>query len=388
MQHEITHEILENICFFIGQECHAQGQGAKAEYWYNQALRLSPDNPELHYALSYICSDQKRFEEAALHSTYAMKGKHGSIAQYNRALALLMVGKYKQGFIDYDARLDFDLNRQSRIARFGDIPYWEGQPCDVLYITGEQGYGDIFQFCRYVPLVAAKFNVKKIYFDVPEDCRELLAHNFNSETVEVVSPGVLPRIDYQIQLVSLCRLFETQLDNIPPLLLKTNKEIDLKVPKGINVGLCWSGRKADHDLQVTEWNNRRSIELKKLEPLLSIEGINFISLQVGPKAQDIGDFPRICQIRLKDWSDTARLLDDLDLFVTVDSGPAHLAGAMHVPTILLNHASPCWRWLLEGKHTPWYTENLMQIRQKTDGDWTPVIAELETRLRFMRMQAA
>lgn len=375
---------LVDICFLNGQQFQAAKQYQSAEYWYNRALQFDPENTEIHYALSYICSEQKRFEECAVHSTYAMKGRHGSIAGYNRALALLMLGKYKQGFIDYDQRLDFDLNSTSRRQRFGDLPYWSGESCDTLFISGEQGYGDIFQFSRYIPLVAEKFNVKKVYFEVPADCQKLFSSNFNSPSVEVVAQGPLPKIDYHIQLASLPRVFDTRIDTIPPLKLDPDCVVPSIMPKnrgGFYVGLVWSGRVADHDMQVTEWNNRRSIALEQLRPILKVKDVSFVSLQVGGKIDpEPKDFPKIEKPLIRNWSDTATILSSLDLLITIDSGVAHLAGAMQIPTWLLNHKSTCWRWLLSGPYTPWYTKNLEIFRQIEDFKWGSVIDEVAGRL--------
>lgn len=369
MEAAAENSCLVDVCFFIAQECHAKQQYQKAEFWYERALKLDPENSEIHYALSYICTAQKRFEEAAVHSTYAMRGLHGSIAQYNRALCLLMLGKYKQGFVDYDARLDFSLNRDSRIQRFGSIPYWKGQACETLFVSGEQGYGDIFQFSRYVPLIAKKFQVRNVIFEVPADCQSLFAYNLNNENTTVVSPGPLPKIDYHVQLVSLCRIFDTRLDTIPLIYIRAQPEYVKKWShiKGA-IGLVTSGRKAENDIQVTEWNNRRSVPIERLQSILSFP-LNYFFFED--------------DVDIKSWSDTAGIMANLDLMITVDTGPAHLAGAMHIPTWILQHGSPCWRWMLEGEHTPWYTENLTQFRQKVDGDWTPVIEQVEERLRDM-----
>lgn len=369
---DLASETLLDVCFFIAQECHANGQSVKAEYWYERALKFDPENSDLHYALAWLACDKKDYNAAVAHFTYAMNGGHSSIAQYHRGLALLMLDKYKQGFIDYDSRLDFDLNKNSRIARFGNIPYWMGEDCDVLFVSGEQGYGDIFQFSRYVPLITKNFNVKKVVFDVPEDCAELFAYNFNSDGVEVRAVGPLPKIDYHIQLVSLCRLFDTRVDSIPTLKLNPQPKYVKKWEclRGC-VGFVMSGRKADHDMMVTEWNDRRSINLEEMFPVLET-GIRPYFFE--------GDR------QIKSWSDTAGIMANLDLMISVDTGPAHLAGAMQIPTWVLQHASPCWRWKLEGPHTPWYTNNLVQFRQKVDGDWKPVIEEMACRLREIVVQ--
>lgn len=364
---------LVDVCFFLAQECHAKGQYDKAEYWYERALKFDPANPDIHQAMSYIAVEKKDFNAVVAHATHAMP-KFGALAQYERALALLMLGKYKQGFTDYDARLEFPYNKTQREKRFGDLPYWMGEDCNTLFVCGEQGFGDIFQFSRYVPLIKSMFNVKHVIFEVPKSCVELFAYNFKHvEVVPLHEP--LPKIDYHIQLISLCRLFDTRLGTIPPLELKADpKYVDKwKIVKGC-VGFVLNGRKDEGDLQVSEWNARRSITREQIKPVLEKDIVPFFF-------EDNMD-------SIKSWADTAGIMANLDLLISIDTGPIHLAGAMQIPAWLLQHRSPCWRWGLSGDHTPWYTEQLTQFRQKDDGDWVPVIDNVVERLEFEKRKAA
>lgn len=377
---------LLDVCFFIGQELHARGQNERAEYWYNRALKFNPEEPEVHHALSYLATEKKDFNAVVAHSTHAMKGSNGNLAQYNRALALLMLGKYKQGFIDLDARLHFDITERYVYDRFGDLLRWDGGDCDILYVVSEQGYGDIFQFCRYVPLITERFNVKKVIFEVSKECHRLLSYNFNSDKVEVIPlPEKIPKIDAYVCLLSLAKIFDTRITTIPPLLLKSPGKTQT-LGKNLKVGLVWSGRDAYGDVQIKEWNERRSLTLEQLDPILSIPGIDFISLQLGSAAREADNYSNITKVKLNNWSDTACWMEGLDLLITIDSGPAHLGGAMQIPVWLLQHASPCWRYGLHGDHTPWYTDKLTQFRQKQDGDWVPVIEKITQKLHNLVWQ--
>lgn len=373
-------DILANIAFFIAQECHAAEQYEKAAFWYQQVLRLEPDNAEVHYALSYIAAQDGYFKEAIMHCSQAMNSTfntHRMVSHYNRGLLRLMLKDYIGGFEDYDARLEFPLNKTSRVARFGNLPYWKGEPCKVLHISGEQGFGDIFQFSRYLPLIKDKFDVEKIFFEVPLTLKELFAYNYrNHPEIEVVSGYWNPVADYHIQLVSLARVFGTTYEMVPPIKLEANKEWRFANNK-FRIGYVHSGRTAPNDMQVMEWHRRRSIDERLFASIWDGLDIEAISLQ-----------PEL-NTKIKDWSDTAALINACDLIIAVDSGPIHLAIGLGKSVWLLNHKMTCWRWELEGSKTVWYGDNLEILRQEKDGDWAPVIAEAKEKLhKLVALKAA
>lgn len=388
-------EILRDLCHFTAQECDAasfrceqagekiaaENQRMKAEFWYSKALVLDPENSEINYAMSYIASDKLDFASCIKHSTFAMNSAHAEhkiMSQYNRGLALLMLKDYKGGFEDYDARLQIPLNKSSRIARFGDLPYWKGEQCETLHVSGEQGFGDIFQFSRYVPLLKHKFGVRKILFEVPKSLLSFYTYNFQSyPEIEVVSEKWHPQVDYHIQLVSLCRVFGTSYDTVPPIKLRAEpsyvaKWRDPSCSK-FKIGFFYSARTTDNDLQVAEWNKRREIDEQSFHRIF--EGLDIEPVAITPDLNP----------DIKNWSDTAGLISNMDLIIGIDSGPIHLSAALGVPTLLLNHAKTCWRWNLSGYSTPWYGENLRILRQEKEYDWMPVIKEgnqyLQTILR-------
>lgn len=393
---DVSSEILTDVCFFIAQECDAAAyrmegreqeiQDMKAEFWYQQALRLAPHNPEIHYAMSYATARRGDFAKAILHCTEAMKSRHPEhaiVSHYNRALLKLMLNDYAGGFEDYEARLEFPLNKELRRKRFGDLPYWRGEPCKTLIVTGEQGFGDIFQFCRYVPLIKDFFPVEKIFFEVPESMHALMRYNFrNQREIEVISGQENPAVDYHIQVVSLAHLFGTKLVTVPPIHLNAEAlYIEKWRPKDrskLLVAFNYSARKSDADMQVLEWNRRREIDPEQFMKIFT--GLPVLAVPMQPELNP----------DLKTWSDTAGMLANMDLVISIDSGPVHLAAALGVPTWLLNHQKTCWRWQLSGEHTPWYGDNLTILRQGKDVKWEPVIIEANRRLRelILKREAA
>lgn len=363
-----------NDYFNAGQVAHSEKQYKLAEELYNQALTIEPDNPETHYALGYICTTECRYEEAAVHFTYAMNGDDRDIAQYNRALCLLSLGKYKQGFHDYEARLNLEVNKKSILNHCRSIPKWSGQSCNSLYVISEQGFGDIIQFSRFVKTIKC---VNKIYFAVPDSIYSLMAFNFNSASIEVVKAESVIETDYYIPLISLANILPCTPSSLPELTLKAEPEYIEKWAQSfpardeaLRIAICYSGRESKDDPQVIEWNNRRSISLEHIKSILEV-------------------IPKVCCVPLKPelnpdiktWSDTAAIIENADLVISIDSGPVHLAAAMGKPVYMLNHKHTCWRWNLTGYTTPWYKNNLRIFRQKDEGNWWSPINELKEELK-------
>ena len=145
---------------------------------------------------------------------------------------------------------------------------------------------------------------------------------------------------------------------------------------GLKVGLAWAGNSRLHNAQHAAIGARRSIALARLAPILSVRGCSFFSLQKGPAAAEQRDgawhLRDFCD-EWRDFSDTAAVVANLDLVISVDTAVVHLAGALGKPVWLLNRHDSCWRWLLERSDSPWYS-SLRQFRQPAPGEWQPVIA--------------
>ena len=152
---------------------------------------------------------------------------------------------------------------------------------------------------------------------------------------------------------------------------------------GLRVGLCWAGGRFNLGQIVVD--RRRSITLDALAPLGDVSGVQFISLQKGPPAAQAARPPRGMELHdftedLHDFADTAALIDNLDLVISVDTAVAHLAGALGKPVWLLNRFDTCLRWLRNRDDSPWYP-SLRQFRQPTPGDWPSVISRAQDALQ-------
>jgi tetratricopeptide (TPR) repeat protein len=318
-------------------------------------------------------------------------------ALWNRSLVLLCKGEYELGWREYEVRLKLGNSEAfyetERLKAF----YWDGNPDLIknksLMVKSEQGLGDTIQFCRYVKLLSAMgakvtLRVQKPLMNVLQGLEGL--ENLNSDA------DPYPEFDYYCNLMSLPLLLKTTVESIPneiPYLKadpdKVKAWADRLGPKvNKRVGLVWSGGFRPDRPDLWLLNRRRNIELIQLIGLKT-EGIEFHSLQKGelPEAELVvqhlqnWDGPKIINHadQLTDFTETAALIENLDLLISVDTSTPHLAGALGKPVWLMNRFDTCWRWFLHRSDSPWYP-TFRIFRQKSYDDWTPVVEGVKTAL--------
>ena len=252
----------------------------------------------------------------------------------------------------------------------------------------EQGLGDALHFARYVPLVKARGG------QVALECREPLLRlmgDFACVDQLVPERGALPPFDVHAALMSLPCLFKTTLESIPgqvpylyaePQLLNKWKGVLAEVPE-FKVGIAWQGN--PHH----KWDRHRSLSISSFEPLARVLGVRLYSLQRGPGTEQLQLAPfaieRPIGLALSDrdaFAETAALMKNLDLIVTVDTATAHLAGALGVPVWVALSQACDWRWLLDREDSPWYP-TMRLFRQPRLGEWGPVMQRIAGRLDRM-----
>ena len=248
-------------------------------------------------------------------------------------------------------------------------------------MENEQGLGDTIQFARYLRLLADRG--ARVIFAAPAELKSLLGDLEGAcQVMEANQP--LPPFDLRAGLMSLPRLCGTRLENIPasvpylPLPPVARFPLPPAVPGRLRVGLVWAGGTGHLNDQM------RSIPLKQLLPLLQAADCDFFSLQVGPRAADLAALPagiRMTDIgsRVRDFADTAAVMRQLDLIISVDTAALHLAGALARPVWALLPYAPDWRWLLEREDTPWYP-TMRLFRQVAPRDWASVINRVQEEL--------
>ncbi|MBV8651269.1 MAG: tetratricopeptide repeat protein, partial [Alphaproteobacteria bacterium] len=361
-----------------------QGRFAEAEKLFRTALQSSPHHIGALNNLGGVLFDLGRPSEAiaSLRAAIRQAPNHAD-AHVNLASSLLLAGQFAEGWAEYEWRWQQPHNKPL-MARFGK-PGWGGEDIGdgILLLHAEQGLGDTLQFCRYVPGVAAQ---RRVILEVPSPLVTLLAGLPGIERI-VARGDALPPFDVHCPLLSLPRLLGTDLETIPrktPYLRADPGRVAawrgrVGALDGLSVGLVWAGNPA------LAADRRRSIALEHFAPLAGIPGISFVSLQKGPAAEQAKSPPSGLVLHdwtpeLSDFTQTAALIEALDLVIGVDTAVVHLAGALGRPVWLLNRFDRCWRWLLDREDSPWYPL-LRQFRQAEPGDWRGVLTRVQAALR-------
>ncbi|MEI7610083.1 MAG: tetratricopeptide repeat-containing glycosyltransferase family protein [Rhodospirillaceae bacterium] len=250
------------------------------------------------------------------------------------------------------------------------------------------GYGDVIQLARYIPLLQAGGG--SVTFVVPGELQTLIAESFAGATV-VPKGTPLPKPDFHSPLFALPRVMKTTVDTVPstvPYLRASPEQRTawrhrLRHLTGRRIGIVWSGilHVNDYGFGITD---HRHVALSRLEEVLATPGADFISLQMGeprkelkrlPAGQIVHDF----MSEVADFSDTAALLDCLDLVISIDTATAHLAGACGKPVWILLPYGNCGRWLYDREDTPWYPTARL-LRQKAPGAWSELVERLQGEL--------
>ena len=357
---------------------------------FREAIFLRPDYPEAHSNLGVAHASLRRTAESinAFRTAIHLRPDHAE-AHHNLGMALLAAGDMAEGWREFEWRWLVEPGISTR--RDFTQPQWTGEPAEgrTLFIHAEQGFGDTLQFCRYAPLVRARG--MRVVMGAPQPLFQLLRGLDGVDAL--VTPGdPLPPFDLHCPMLSLPLATGTTVETIPAAIpyLHANAaraaswraRLARADAAGPRIGLVWAGRRR-HDLALTAVVDRqRALAPDQLAPLLEVPGLQFLSLQKdGPRAPP--GFPLADPMdEMHDFADTAALVANLDLVISVDSAVAHLAGALGRPVWLLDRFGHCWRWLAGRRDSPWYP--LMRIyRQPAPGDWDSVLAEVAGDLRLL-----
>jgi hypothetical protein len=365
----------------LGVALREKGQLDAAIDAHRAALRLNPDYADAWRNLGAALNAKGSFDEAMSAFDRALQIKPDfADVHFNRAVLMLLRGDFQNGWREYEWRWKL----QSQLtARPTGAAEWDGSELkgQTILLYAEQGIGDTLQFLRYVPMVVERGGRVMIQCQ-PELSR--LLEGFPGIEQVVVTGQPRPQFDRHRALLSLPLIFSTDLNSIPvripyikadPHLVEQWKQrfepaIELKV------GLVWAGR------ATYRYDNLRSIDFAQLSLLWNVPGVRFFNLQKGvaKQAPPPGAIWIDWTDDLQDFAQTAALIQNLDLIVTVDTAVAHLAGAMGKPVWVLLPFVPDWRWMLDREDSPWYP-TMRLFRQRTLGDWPGVIGGVLEQLR-------
>lgn len=347
---------------------------------FERAIALEPGSAKAHSNLGYMRYSMGQYVEAERHYLRALSLDPAFVAaNWNLCLLHLLSGDLRAGWERFEYR-----HAVSPFPRRPQIkPAWEGQALagETVLLYKEGGFGDTIQFARYAPLVAARG--ARVVFEVQPVLMRLF-QTLDGVDLLVKRGTQLPEFDFQSNLTDLPRIFGTTLESVPakPYLSANPVLAQLwhkRLGPGFKVGLVWAGNPKFPDAR------HKSIPLTQLAPLASCTGIKWVSLQKGAVAAELAAAPhgmRLLSIdeALVDFADTAAVLENLHLVITVDTAVAHLAGALGKPVWLLLPFVPDWRWLVEREDSPWYP-GMRLFRQTELGNWSSVIERVARELR-------
>jgi tetratricopeptide (TPR) repeat protein len=358
---------------------------------YRQAIALSPDFAEAHNNLGTALRSLQRLDEAVASYRRAVRlDPEYADAHNNLAMTLLAQGDLAAGWPEYEWR--WQTQHMAHAQRNFAQPQWRGEPAGgrTLLIHAEQGLGDTLHFCRYGPLAVARG--LRVMLEVPGSLVRLLR---SLPTIDqVVARGEpLPRFDLHCPTLSLPLALGTTLETVPNAVPYLHPDAAgvaawetrlAAMPKpGRRVGLVWAGNSRRHSPAGAALDARRSIAPEKLAPLFGVPGLHFVSLQKAAPAAPVDFGLTDLMGEVGDFADTAALIANLDLVISVDTAVAHLAAALGKPVWLLDRFDPDWRWLLGRRDSAWYP-TLRIYRQPQAGDWDTVLAEVVGDLRRLR----
>jgi len=375
----------------LGYFFERKGDLASAIDAYRTAVKFNPESSAAHLQLGSAQVLVGNLEEAAAYFERVLQlAPDSAEARAFLGLIHLKQGNFRQGLSEYEDR--WSTSYGFRFRRTFPQPLWKGEPLEGsrILLHAEQGLGDTLQFVRYVPLVAARGG--KVILEVQPRLHRLLAQTPGA--TEVICRGeVLPEFDWQCPLLSLPLALCTEFDTIPaqiPYLYPDPVQVEVWKQRlagdSLRIGLAWSGSPLHpHE----RW---RSIPLEQLAPLTRLEGTRFYSLQMGSPAGQVQQLgPHIHLVDLqneqKDFADTAAIVANLDLVISIDTSVAHLAGAMGKPVWVLLSKSSDWRWFLDRDDSPWYPTARL-FRQSTLGNWQDVMTRVERELRKFVMRTS
>ncbi|EHH69414.1 tetratricopeptide repeat protein [Gluconobacter morbifer] len=395
-----------------------QGHFNEAEALIRESLRRRPGIKSALNLLVMILTEKGEFDEAlTLMDTLRQSAPKDWAAICNKACILSSIGRLEEAANLYrqaiplapqepQLRLNHSITmlKSGRMAqgwaehewRFG-LPGHTNLPLDRLLpnispdidlrgkrvlVTQEEGLGDTLMYLRYIPALGRTGAIIHIW-----GAETLAAICRRVEGVSHVQVGgTTPEFDYHCPFISLPRAFAGTPDAMGapvPYLSADPVKADLwkdrlKADHQLRVGLVWAGGARPENTAAMMVDRQRSIPLLRLAPLSAVNGMTFYSLQKDAAASQIADFPAHLvdyMPECRDMDDTAALVANLDIVVSVDTSMVHLAGGMGKPVIMMDRFNNCWRWLHDREDSPWYPQ-LRIVRQTCFRDWTDVVSRV------------
>lgn len=351
---------------------------------YDKAISINPGYANARYNRGIAFQELKQYKQAinSYDEAVNIDPKYAD-AYWNKSLIQLLTGDFQDGWTNYEYRWHRNGADKKRYQEIKELENINEAESSTVLVWWEQGYGDVIQFSRYVPLLAEL--AAEVVFVVPVALKTLLERSFPTLKV-ITNEEPISSVDFQLPLMSLPRLLFADLDHVPspnrylrPLASNiSNWESKLKLDRcRINIGIACSGNVANkHD-------KFRSLGLSFFEPLSRLANLYLIQKDLRESDKDfLGRNPKINFLgdQITSFEDSASIVEHMDLIVTVCTSLAHLAGALGKRTAVLLTWNSDWRWFLNRQDSPWYS-SVKLFRQTSPGDWESVIQDVISDLK-------
>ena len=373
--------VLANLGTYLRQ----LGRLEEASRALGRAVELEPDSPAVLYRYGLLLEDLGDGEHALQYFDRAIERQPDHVEmRWTRALAQLRQGNFARGFAGYEIR--FQRN-ETKLGYF-TMPPWRGESLAgrTILVHTEQGFGDTLQFIRFMPALAAQG--ARVLFSCPPEMMRLM-EGFPGIAMNLVHGAPMPGVvDFHLPVLSLPHRLGVTLETLPRAVpyLSPSQGVPgpaIERPAGtrLAVGIAWAG----NPKHLNDAN--RSMPLEQFFALADIQGVELYSLQKGARAADLATVgfdavARDLDPGIADFADLAAAIMRLDLVVSVDSAPVHLAGALGKPAFVLLPARGDWRWMRSRDDSPWYP-TLHLFRQRAIGDWAGVMTRVRAAVAEM-----
>ena len=357
------------------------GKTQEALLCYTDCIKLNPNSHELHFNIARCLDDLKRYDEAHTHYDKAIQLNPDFFdSHWNKSLTCLVLGDFDNGWNWFDYRWKKKDADQYRHYQFPELESLGNIADKNILVSHEQGLGDTIQFSRYVlKLIELGANVT---FKVQEPLLNLLSTQLECVTTSEIQSN--SKFDYQVPLLTLPKLFKTNLENIPPSIhIKINgdeisrwaNQLNLSTNQ-LNIGIAVSG----NPIHINDLN--RSIPLMHLSPLFHFGKFFIIQKHINESDQKVLSHHKeviFLGEKINDFVDTAAIIINMDLIISVDTSLIHLAGSLDKESMLMLPWCPEWRWLIDKSDSPWYP-SLKILRQESQGSWDSVVTQIKIAL--------
>ena len=349
----------------------------EAERWFHRAGLLNPNDPRPFINVAMIYRTWGHLDAAVSWLEKAVAVAPDSPeAHWNLANALLVRGDLSRGFEEYEWR----FRRAGRGERVFSMPRWAGEELrgKTLLLAAEQGLGDVIQYARFAQIFAARG--AQVVLECHAGLERLLSTVPGVQSIVTLGQDI-PYADYYLPIMSAplaLRISTSDALATAPYVRPAVASREISLPTGkVRVGLVWRGNPRHENDQF------RSVPLQALQPILDVEGATFISLQVGEARSELAGFAIFDAGKdCVDFADTAHVVSQLDVILTVDTAVAHLAGAMGKPVWLLLARGNDWRWFHGRDDSPWYA-GMNLYRQAPHREWSAPVRQIAAALRKM-----